>query len=260
MKVLVIGDIVGKPGRQAMQKLLKPIQAEFAIDFTIANGENAAGGNGITKEVAEELYAAGVNCITTGNHVWDQRQVYEIINTDNKLIRPANYPTGTPGRGFTLLRSSKGPTIGIANFSGRIFMPPLDDPFQAANKIVTEISAVTKIIVVDFHAEATSEKVAMGWFLDGRVSAVVGTHTHVQTADERVLPGGSAYITDLGMTGPRDSVLGVKKETIINKFLTQLPARFDVAGGCVQLNGVVVDINESTGKAESIVRVQKFID
>ncbi|HWJ02531.1 MAG TPA: TIGR00282 family metallophosphoesterase [Verrucomicrobiae bacterium] len=260
MRIMLIGDIVAKPGRQAIQKLLKPLQAELGIDFTIANGENAAGGNGITREVAEEIYQAGVNCITTGNHVWDQRQVLEFIGTDPKIIRPANYPVGTPGRGFTVLKSPSGIPVGVGNISGRVFMNPLDDPFQMANRMVAELANQAKVILVDFHAEATSEKIALGWFLDGRASAVVGTHTHVQTADERVLPNGTAFITDLGMTGPRDSVLGVKKEAIINKFLTQLPTRFEVAGGTVQLNAVVVDVDELTGKARSIIRVQKFID
>jgi len=259
MNILFIGDIVGRPGRVAIQKLLKSVQTEYNIDFSIVNGENAAGGNGITREVAEEIYQAGANCITTGNHVWDQRQVFEFINQDNKLVRPSNYPAGAPGRGFTVLKSPKGIMVGVANFSGRVFMTPLDDPFQEANKVVSHLNTLAKIIFVDFHAEATSEKIAMGWFLDGRVSAVCGTHTHVQTADERVLPGGTAYITDVGMTGPRDSVLGVKKETVITKFLTQLPTRFEVAGGPVQLNAVVVDVDEWTGKARSIVRVQKFI-
>ncbi len=260
MNLLFIGDIVGHPGRMAVQKLLKTVQQEYAIDFTIANGENAAGGNGITRDVAEELYRSGVNCLTSGNHIWDKKQVFEFIDHDTKLIRPANYPAGTPGRGFGLLQGPKNIMIGVANFSGRVFMPPLDDPFQVANKAVTHLAAQTKVIFVDIHAEATSEKIALGWFLAGRVSAVCGTHTHVQTADERILPGGTAYISDVGMTGPRDSVLGVKTETIVNKFLTQLPVRFEVAGGTVQLNGVVVEVNESSGKALSIVRVQKFLD
>lgn len=259
MNILFIGDIVGRPGRTAVEKLLKPLQLEYYIDFTIANGENSAGGNGINQEVAEELYRHGVNCLTGGNHIWDKRQVLEFIDQDQKLVRPANYPAGTPGRGFTLLRGPKNILIGVANFSGRVFMSPLDDPFQEANKVITHLASQAKVIFVDFHAEATSEKIALGWFLDGRVSAVCGTHTHVQTADERVLPGGSAYITDVGMTGPRDSVLGVKKETIISKFLTQLPVRFEVAGGPLQLNGVVIDVDEQTGKARSIVRVQKFL-
>ncbi len=260
MNVMLIGDIVGRPGRNIVQKLLSSLVKEYTIDFVIANGENAAGGNGITQEVATEFYNNGINCITSGNHIWDQRQVYEFIGQDNRLIRPANYPAGTPGRGFSLLKSTGGAAIAVVNLAGRVYMPPLDDPFQEANRLVTHLKALTKIIFVDFHAEATSEKIAMGWFLDSRVSAVCGTHTHVQTADERVLPGGTAYISDVGMTGPRDSVLGVKKETVINKFLTSLPARFEVAGGSVQLNAVVVNIDESTGKARDIQRIQKFLD
>lgn len=259
LNILFIGDIVGRPGRLAVEKLLRPIQSEYRVDFTIANGENAAGGNGINLEVAEELYRYGVNCITGGNHIWDKRQVLEFIDQDSKLVRPANYPVGTPGRGFTLLKGPSNSVIGVVNLSGRVFLPPLDDPFHEANKVVSQLSTQTKVIFVDFHAEATSEKIALGWFLDGRVSAVCGTHTHVQTADERVLPNGCAYITDVGMTGPRDSVLGVKKETIIAKFLTQLPVRFEVAGGPVQLNAVIIDVDEITGRARSIERIQKFL-
>jgi 2',3'-cyclic-nucleotide 2'-phosphodiesterase len=260
MNILFIGDIVGRPGRNIVHNLLSSINEEYAIDFVIANGENAAGGNGITQEIATEFYSTGINCITSGNHIWDQRQVYEFIGNDTRLIRPANYPTGTPGRGYSILKSSKGIEIAVMNLEGRVFMPPLDDPFQEANRLVSHLSTLSKIIFVDFHAEATSEKISMGWFLDGRVSAVCGTHTHVQTADERILSNGTAYITDVGMTGPRNSVLGVKKETVINKFLTSMPARFEVAGGPVQLNAVVIDIDEMTGKANSILRIQKLID
>ncbi|MDA8441952.1 MAG: TIGR00282 family metallophosphoesterase [Peptococcaceae bacterium] len=259
MNLLFIGDVVGKPGRTALQRLLKDIQTEYAVDFTICNCENAAGGNGITKEVADELYGYGINCLTSGNHIWDQRQVFEFIEHDARLVRPANYPIGTPGKGFAVLKGPGGVPIAIANFSGRIFMPPIDDPFLAANKIVTQLSSSAKIIFVDFHAEATSEKIALGWFLDGRVSAVCGTHTHVQTADERVLPAGTAYISDVGMTGPKDSVLGVKKEVIIKKFLTGLPARFETAGPPLQLNAVLLTVDATTGKAEAITRIQKFI-
>lgn len=260
MNILFIGDIVGRPGRTIMEKLLRSIQNEYKADFTIVNGENAAGGNGITREIADEIYRLGVNCITTGNHVWDQRQVFEFIDQEPRIVRPANYPQGTPGRGYTVLKGPGGVDIGIINVSGRVYMPSIDDPFQEVNKIVTTLRSKTDIIFVDFHAEATSEKIALGWFLDGRVSAVCGTHTHVQTADERVLPSGTAYISDVGMTGPRDSVLGVKKETIIKRFLTSLPVRFEIAGGAVQLNGVIIDVIPETGKARSIQRIQKFIE
>lgn len=260
MNILFIGDIVGRPGRTIMEKLLRSIQNEYKADFTIVNGENAAGGNGITREIADEIYRLGVNCITTGNHVWDQRQVFEFIDQEPRIVRPANYPQGTPGRGYTVLKGPGGVDIGIINISGRVYMPSIDDPFQEVNKIVTTLRGKTDIIFVDFHAEATSEKIALGWFLDGRVSAVCGTHTHVQTADERVLPSGTAYISDVGMTGPRDSVLGVKKETIIKRFLTSLPVRFEIAGGAVQLNGVIIDVITETGKARSIQRIQKFIE
>lgn len=257
MNVLFIGDIVGKPGREAVKGLLKNIKTEYGIQLTVANGENAAGGNGLTKEVAQELYAYGIEFITMGNHVWDQRQIMTFIDSEPRLIRPANYPPGAPGKGYGFVRLA-GVKVGILNLSGRVFLPPLDDPFSGASRLLTQITQETPIILVDFHAEATSEKVAMGWFLDGKVSAVLGTHTHVQTSDARLLEKGTAYITDVGMTGPRDSVLGVKREAVINKFLTQLPVKFDIAGGPLQLNAVVLDIDETTGRARHIQAIQRF--
>ncbi len=256
MNVLFIGDIVAKPGREAVRALLKPLQEELAIDVTIANAENAAGGNGLTKDVAQELYDFGIDFLTMGNHVWDQRSIFNYIDNESRLIRPANYPVGAPGRGYGYIHKL-GRKIGVLNLSGRIFLPPLDDPFSGAIRCINIIRQETPIIIVDFHAEATSEKVALGWFLDGKVSAVLGTHTHIQTADARILEQNTAYITDVGMTGPMNSVLGVKKEVIINRFLTQLPVKFEIAGGPLQLNAVVLDIDEESGKAKSIRNIQR---
>ncbi|KGK86682.1 metallophosphoesterase [Desulfosporosinus sp. HMP52] len=255
MHILFIGDIVGKPGREAVKRFLKPLQEKHQIDVTIANGENAAAGKGLTKEIADELYANGIEFLTMGNHVWDQRDIMNFIDRESRLIRPANYPVGAPGQGHGFIRTM-GKKIGVLNLSGRVFLPSLDDPFSGAIRWINQIKQETPIIIVDFHAEATSEKVAMGWFLDGKVSAVIGTHTHIQTADARLLDQGTAYITDVGMTGPRDSVLGVKKEIIINRFLTQLPAKFELASGPIQLNAVVLDIDEETGKARRIEAIQ----
>ncbi|MFZ3101508.1 MAG: TIGR00282 family metallophosphoesterase [Desulfitobacteriaceae bacterium] len=256
MKVLFIGDIVAKPGREAVRALLKPLQEELAIDVTIANAENAAGGNGLTKDVAQELYDFGIDFLTMGNHVWDQRSIFNYIDNESRLIRPANYPAGAPGRGYGYIHKL-GRKIAVLNLSGRIFLPTLDDPFSGAIRCINIICQETPIIIVDFHAEATSEKVALGWFLDGKVSAVLGTHTHIQTADARILEQNTAYITDVGMTGPLNSVLGIKKEVIINRFLTQLPVKFEIAGGPLQLNAVVLDIDEENGKARYIKNIQR---
>jgi metallophosphoesterase (TIGR00282 family) len=257
VNILFIGDIVGKPGRAAIRTFLKPLQQELAVDVTIANAENAAGGNGLTKDVARELYDAGIDFLTMGNHVWDQRAIYDFIDNESRLIRPANYPVGAPGKGYGYLHKS-GRKIGILNFSGRIFLPALDDPFSCAVRLINIIRQETPIIIVDIHAEATSEKVAFGWFLDGKVSAVLGTHTHIQTADARILENGTAYITDAGMTGPKNSVLGIKKEIIINRFLTQLPVKFEIADGPLQVNAVLLDIDEENGQARDIQNIQRF--
>lgn len=256
MNILFIGDIVGNPGRDAIRIFLKGLKDEYQVNVTIANAENAAGGKGLTKEVATELYAAGIDFLTMGNHVWDQRSIMKFIDDEPRLIRPANYPIGAPGKGYGIIRIS-GQKVGVLNLSGRVFLPPLEDPFSVGIRWVNEISKETSIIIVDVHAEATSEKVALGWFLDGKVTAVVGTHTHVQTADARLLGQGTAYITDVGMTGPRDSVLGVKKELIINRFLTQLPAKFELASGPLQLNAVLIKVDERTGKAVNIQPIQR---
>lgn len=256
MNVLFIGDIVGKPGRDAVKEFLPELRNEYDLNLVIANSENASGGRGLTKDIAREIYNLGIDIITMGNHVWDQREIISFIDEDNKLIRPANYPKGAPGKG-SVICSKNNIKVGIINLSGRVFMNPLDNPFTMIIPLVNKIREETPIIIVDFHAEATSEKVAMGWLLDGKVSAVLGTHTHIQTADARILENGTAYITDAGMTGPRDSVLGVKKEIIINNFLTQMPARFDVADGKYQINAVYLDIDEQTGKASKILPIQK---
>lgn len=259
MRLLFIGDIVGKPGRQAIKALLPALVREYRVDVTIANAENAAAGKGLTKEIAHELFDQGIAFLTMGNHVWAQKEIMSFIDQEARLVRPSNYPPGAPGNGYGFIRHG-GYKIGVLNLSGRVYLTALDDPFADASSKIAQIRQETPIILVDFHAEATSEKVAMGWFLDGKVSAVVGTHTHIQTADARILPQGTAYITDVGMTGPRDSVLGVKKEIIINRFLTQLPAKFELAGGPVQINGVVIEVDEQTGRAQSVEAIRRELE
>lgn len=256
MRVLMIADIFGEPGRGAVKKLLPEIKKEEEIDLCIANGENAAGGFGLTPKTAEQIYSSGVDIITMGNHVWDRKEILDIIN-DERLVRPANYPPGVPGRGWTLIDLDKTTKVGVVNLSGRVYMANLDCPFRTADKILSELRKQTNIIIVDIHGEITSEKVALGWYLDGRVSAVIGTHTHVPTADERILPEGTAYITDVGITGSLDSVIGVKKEIIIQRFLSQMPVRFEEATSNIVLAGVVIDIDAESGKATSIKRIQK---
>lgn len=260
MNIIMIGDIVGRPGRRIIKELLPSLVTEFQIDLVIANGENAAGGNGITPDLAEELYEAGIDVLTMGNHVWDKKEILPYFQLEKRIIRPANYPPGTPGKGSIIFPVTRNVKVGIINLSGRVFLDNLECPFRLADALVEDIKHHTPVILVDFHAEATSEKQAMGWYLDGRVTAVLGTHTHVQTADERLLPEGTAYITDVGMTGPRDSVLGVKSEIIIKKFLTHLSTRFEIASGTAQLNAVVLGVNLANGKAYSIKRVQRFLD
>ncbi|ATW24232.1 TIGR00282 family metallophosphoesterase [Candidatus Formimonas warabiya] len=255
MRILFIGDIVGKPGRDILRQQLRNIQDKFSIDFTIANGENAAGGAGINKRIFDEISNYGVDVITMGNHVWDKKEIFDFIENEPRILRPANYPKGTPGKGWNIFSFPNQLKIAVINLSGRVFLPALDCPFQNIDLILSQIKGQTTHIIVDFHAEATSEKQAMGWYLDGRVSAVLGTHTHVQTADARILNRGTAYITDVGMTGPRDSVLGVDKELVIKKFTTSLPVRFEVAGGDIQLNAVIIEINHK-GQAGSIYPFQ----
>lgn len=257
MRILMIGDIVGRSGRTAVKEQLQTIRQELNLDLIIANAENAAGGNGITPDIAKDLFGYGVDVMTMGNHVWDKRDVIPYIDKESRILRPANYPPGTPGSGLGIYNIN-GFEIAVINLSGRVYLSTLDCPFRMADNLLEMIGQRTKIIIVDFHAEATSEKVALGWYLDGKVSLVAGTHTHIQTADERVLPEGTAYITDLGMTGPLNSVLGVKTELVIQKFLTQMPVRFEVSESSYQFNAIVVEIDELTGKAVSIERVVNF--
>jgi metallophosphoesterase (TIGR00282 family) len=246
--------VVGAPGRRIVRNRLKGLKRDLGADLTIVNGENAAGGAGLTTATAEELFAAGAEVITTGNHVWDKREVLGLLEREPRVLRPANYPAGSPGRGATIVTSA-GVKVAVVNLMGRVFMPLTDDPFAAADHILTELRDQARIVIVDFHAEATSEKSAFAWFLDGRVSAVLGTHTHVATADARVLPGGTAFITDVGMTGPFDSVIGVKKEQAIERFRTSRSTPYETAEGDVRLAGVILDLDPHSGRATAIARV-----
>lgn len=254
MKILLIGDIVGKPGRRAVRELLPGIIEEHRIDFVIANCENAASGFGVTSDVVDELLSSQIDVLTSGNHIWDKREVMGFIQECEVLLRPANYPEGVPGRGSVVLPTRGGTRVGVINLAGRVFMQPLECPFRTADREIEKMKKRASVIIVDMHAEATSEKVAMGWYLDGRVTAVLGTHTHVQTADDRILPGGTAYSTDVGMTGPFDSVIGIKKDTILQRFLFQTPNKFDVAKSDVRLQGVMVEIDPE-GRGARIERV-----
>jgi metallophosphoesterase (TIGR00282 family) len=256
VNVLFIGDIVGKPGRSAVSAHLRRLVEDKGIDLVIANCENAAGGFGITERVASDLFRLGVRIMTSGNHVWDKKEAVPYLAKEERILRPINYPPGVPGFGSIVHRVRDGLEVAVLNASGRVFMPNIDCPFRATEREVTKLRERTRLIVVDFHAEATSEKIAFGYFLDGRVSAVVGTHTHVQTADEKILAGGTAYITDVGMTGPVESVIGVEKEQIIERFLTAMPSRFEVAKGLAVFSAVAVGIEEETGLASSIERFQ----
>jgi len=255
LRILFVGDVHGRPGRRAVARRVPALRREWQVDFVVANAENSAGGVGLTPQTAAELFEAGVDALTGGNHTWAKREAYELLDADPRLVRPANYPPGVPGRGSTVLRRG-GLALAVLNLQGRVFMDPLDDPFRVARAEVDRLRKETPFILVDFHAEATSEKIAMGYYLDGQVTAVVGTHTHVQTADERVLPGGTAYITDVGMTGPRDGVIGVDREAILQRFLTQLPIRFEVATGPVQFSAVLVEA-DSSGRATAIRRIHE---
>lgn len=257
MKILFIGDIVGRPGREAVRNLLPKIKEEENIELVVANAENAAGGSGLTPSICEELFSLGIDVITSGDHVWKKREVLEVINKDNRILRPANYPEGAPGAGATVVTTEAGVKVGVVNLVGRVFMEALDCPFRAATREIERLKEQTPLIVVDIHAEATSEKQALGLFLDGQVAAVVGTHTHTQTADEKILPKGTAFITDLGMTGPFDSILGRRVEDILERFLMQVPIRFQMAKDNIQLHGAIVDIDTKSGCANSIKRIQE---
>lgn len=260
MKILFIGDIVGSPGREAVKKLLPELIKEHRLGFVVANAENAAGGSGITRRIADELFDSGVDALTSGDHIWKKKEIFDFIDKDPRILRPVNFPAGAPGSGYAAFNSKSGVKVGVINVNGRVFMEALDCPFRSTEKAMQELSAQAKIIIVDIHAEATSEKVALGWYLDGAVSAIIGTHTHIQTADERILPKGTAYLTDAGMAGPLDSVIGRKVEDVLQRFLTCIPRGFEVAAENIQLQGVVVDIDEKTGKAKSIVRIQRKLD
>jgi len=257
VKVLFIADIVGQPGRRAVKELLPKLRQQHTVNLVVANGENAAGGSGITVKTAEEIFSAGVDIITSGDHLWDQKEVMELLAHERRFVRPLNYPPGTPGQGSAIFHSDRLPPVGIINLQGRTFMPPLDNPFHCALAEVERLRQQTNIILVDFHAEATSEKVALARMLDGRVSAVIGTHTHVQTADEQIFPGGTAFLCDAGFTGPHESVIGREIEPIIKRFMTNQPQKFEVAKSNVLLQGAVVEIDAPTGRPLKIVRISE---
>ena len=257
MKILFIGDIVGEPGRRAVKLILPKLRAQHSLDFVIANGENSAGGNGITPKMADEIFAAGVDAITSGDHLWDQKEVMELLVSEKRFVRPINYPTATPGSGFTVIQKGSLPPVAVMNVQGRTFMAALENPFTVVPPVIEQLRKQTKIIFVDFHAEATSEKIAFGRLVDGTVSAVVGTHTHVQTADEQIFPGGTAYLSDAGFTGPHEGVLGREIEPVIKRFITNMPQRFEVAKNRVMLHGAMIEVDEVSGKALNIRRVSE---
>lgn len=256
MKVLFVGDIVGSTGRRALKENLPQLKAKYRPDFIVVNGENAAGGRGITAAIANEFFELGVQCITMGNHTWDNKDIFNVIDQEPRLIRPINFPPGTPGNGAATLRAN-GKELMVINVMGRTFLPPLEDPFRLLDEVLEEKKR-PKAVLVDVHAEATSEKLAVGWHFDGRVSAVVGTHTHVQTNDDQLLPKGTAYITDVGMTGSREGILGMERENVIKKFLTQMPVRFTAAEGKYQFHAVLIEIDEATGLSKSIRTIRIY--
>ena len=261
MRVLLIGDVIGRPGRVIVQRLVPDLRQELHIDFVVANCENAAAGAGVTPSVADDLFRAGVDVLSSGNHVWRKKEALELLKLDHRVLRPANYPDRAPGTGAIVVETMAGQKVGVLNLQGRVFMGDLvDDPFRVAEREVQRLRLSTPIIILDMHAEATSEKVAIGWFLDGKVSAIFGTHTHVPTADERILPKGTAFLTDVGMTGPYDSVIGRRTDQILERFLSGMPIRSDVAEGNLQLRALLVDIDDKTGKATKIERLTKYVD
>lgn len=260
MRLLFLGDVVGKPGRRAVVEAVPHFLATADVDLVIANCENASGGVGVDPRAASELLKAGVDVLTSGNHIWAKRDIVEYLRDSDVLLRPLNFVPGSPGRGFTVKRSRSGIDVAVVNLIGRVFMGNYECPFRAIDAALESLRGRARVVIVDMHAEATSEKTAMGWYLDGRVSAVIGSHTHVQTADERVLPDGTAYLSDAGMCGPRDSVIGVKRELVLDRFLRQMPVRFEVAAGPALLQGALVDVDETNGRARSIVRVQQTVE
>ena len=255
MNILFIGDIVGRPGRELIRVGLRALVDRYSLDLVIANAENSAAGFGITKDIGDTLLEWGVDVMTSGNHIWDKKEAMPYIAGEPRLLRPANYPAGVPGRGSYVAQTGDGRAVGVINVMGRVFMLNIDDPFAVVLREIDAIRHRTRVIIVDFHAEATSEKMAMGWHLDGKVTAVLGTHTHVQTADERVLPGGTAYLTDAGMTGPHDSIIGMEKEPSLARFLNAMPSRFEPATGNPRLNGAVIEADDKTGRATRITRI-----
>ncbi len=259
MRILFFGDIVGRPGRAAIATILPRWKSSYRPDIIIANGENAAAGKGIVPTAAEELFGAGVAALTLGNHTFNKKEAIALLEAESRIIRPANYPVGTPGYGYGIYRVGN-IRLAVVNLLGRTFMEAMDDPFQKANALVPLLREQTNCILIDIHAEATSEKAAMAWMVDGEVSAVVGTHTHVMTADERILPKGTAFITDVGMVGPRDSILGVRTDIVLQKFLTHMPVKFDLASGPVIINAVLIELDDASGKALGITRLVEVID
>ena len=255
LRLLFLGDIVGKPGRELIRKGLSSLRQHYEVDLVIANAENAAAGRGLTRELGDQLLDWGVDVMTSGNHIWAQREAIDYIGAEARLLRPANFPRGVPGQGNYLARTADGRPVGVINVMGRVFMQELDNPFERVLGEIEALRSRTRVIFVDFHAEATSEKIAMGWHLDGKVTAVVGTHTHVQTADEQILPGGTAYLTDVGMTGPHDGVIGVEKNPVIDKFLRGMPVRMETASGNPRLNGILIAADDATGRAISVQRL-----
>lgn len=256
MKLLFIGDIVGRPGRWATSQLLPDLKKSLDIDFVAANVENAAGGFGLTREIAAKIFTYGVDCLTSGNHIWDRKDIYPFLNEEERVLRPANYPPGAPGKGSGIFETKKSEKVGVINIQGRVFVQEIDCPFRRCSEEIEKLKGQTRIVLVDVHAEATSEKVALGWYLDGKVSAVIGTHTHVQTADETILPHGTAYITDVGMTGPHDSIIGIRKEDALSRFLTQTPQRFRLGLDDVKFSAVLIEVDSDSGRAKKIERLK----
>lgn len=257
MKILFIGDTVARAGRECVRKHLAALQEEYGVDFTILNCENAAAGFGITPRIAEEMLGWGIDVLTSGNHIWDKKEIFEYLDSEKRILRPANYPPGNPGHGSVVVEAVNGDPVAVINIQGRTFMPTIDDPFRGVDAELAGLPPEVRVIVVDLHAEATAEKVAMAWYLDGRASAVLGTHTHIPTADERVLPGGLAYQTDVGMTGPFDSVIGMTRESTMGRFHRQVPVRLEAASNGPELNAALIDVDTATGKARSIARVHR---
>src|SRR5437868_12413922 len=255
VRILFIGDIVGRAGRELRRRGLAPLCEYHQVDLVVANAENAAAGFGLTREIGDQLLEWGVDVMTSGNHIWDKKEAIDYIGAEPRLLRPANYPAGAPGNGSYLARTRDGRSVGVVNVMGRVFMLNIDDPFTVVLREIQALKERTRVVFVDFHAEATSEKIAMGWHLDGRVTAMVGTHTHVQTADERILPKGTAYLTDVGMTGPHDSIIGVDIDAALGRFLNAMPARFETATANPRLNAVIIDADEKTGHATEIERL-----